>query len=108
MDKQIFEQLEQIKGISGISMLDDMGATLRTNVQDPLFNELAGFLTGISSLLENDPTLGKPSKIILKSPEDDTFIIHITRKNIAVALFSPRKLASSIISRKVESIIGVH
>jgi hypothetical protein len=89
-------------------MLDDMGATLCTNVQDPLFNELAGFLTGISALLEDEPTLGKPSKIILKSPEDDTFIIHITRDNTAIALLSPRKLAASIISRKVERIIGVH
>ena len=106
MDKQTFDQLQKIKGISGVSILDDMGATLHTTMKDPQLNEVAGFLAGIGSLLESNLKLGKPSRIILKSPKDDSVIIHISDDN-TVALFAPRRLASSIISRKIESIIGV-
>lgn len=107
MDKQAFDQLQKIQGISGVSILDDMGATLHTTMKDPQLNEIAGFLAGIGSLLEKDLKLGKPSRIILKSPKDDSVIIHITDDNNAIALFAPHKLASSIISRKIENIIGV-
>jgi hypothetical protein len=108
MDKQIFSQLQAIKGISGVSMLDDMGATLETTLTDSQLNEVAGFLTGIGSLLEKDLKLGKPSKIVLKSPTDHSVIIHISNDNSAIALFAPHKLASSIISSKIERIIGVY
>lgn len=107
MDKKIFGQLQKIKGISGVSILDDMGATLHTTMKDHQLNEIAGFLAGIGSLLEKDLKLGKPSRIILKSPKDDSVIIHINDDNNAVALFAPRRLASSLISRKIENIIGV-
>ncbi len=106
MDKQTFDRLQKIKGISGVSILDDMGATLHTTIKDPQLNEIAGFLAGIGSLLEDNLKLGKPSRIVLKSPKDDSVIIHII-DNDTVALFAPRRLASSIISRKIESIIGV-
>jgi predicted regulator of Ras-like GTPase activity (Roadblock/LC7/MglB family) len=107
MDNQTFNQLQKIKGISGVSILDDMGATIHTTIKDPQLNEVAGFLAGIGSLLENDLKLGKASRIVLKSPKDDSVIIHITDENNAIALFAPRKLASSIISRKIENIIGI-
>ncbi|HFC93361.1 MAG TPA: hypothetical protein ENJ51_11185 [Leucothrix mucor] len=107
MDKQTFDQLQKIKGISGVSILDDMGATLHTTMKDPQLNEIAGFLAGIGSLLENNLKLGKPSRIVLKSPKDDSVILHISNSDNTVALFAPRRLASTIISRKIESIIGV-
>jgi len=100
IDKQVFQSLQQIKGISGVSILNNMGEILHSTIKQRDTNELASFLSGVSSILASDQYLGKASKIILKSPKDENIVIYMMDdKTIAVIL--AHKTSCTVVSQKI-------
>ena len=104
INSQVFKGLQEIEGISGVSILNDMGEVIHSSIKEVDINELASFLSGISSILTSDKHLGATNKITLKSPKDENLVIHIVGdKIVASTLF--HKVSCIVVSQKIERLL---
>ncbi|MCK5903251.1 MAG: hypothetical protein KAG28_08895 [Cocleimonas sp.] len=104
MSDYIFKQLNKIEGLSAVSILSEMGEVILSSIKVPQTNEFLGFLLGIGNMLSDDTNLGKMHHILLKSPRDETILLHFSEQYYIAALLSCPK-SSPIISKKIETIL---
>ncbi len=100
IDKQVFKGLQQLEGVSGVSIIDNMGEILHSTIKEADINELASFISSISSILASDKHLGEVNKITLKSPKGENLIVHIMDDKIVVSTLS-HKASCTITSQKI-------
>ena len=104
INRQVFNSLQQIEGVSGVSILNDMGEIIHSSIKEADINELASFLSGVSSILARDKHLGEISKVTLKSPKGENLVVHMIDDKIVASTLS-HKTSCTIISQKIELLL---
>lgn len=101
---ELMDEIDQLKGVTGIMLSDVTGAVLHTTADDELITEFSAMLAGTTLEIEKTLSRGKIDQVMLKSSQDDNLTVFIENKQ-SLGVASERRSSLPVLTQQVKDLL---
>lgn len=105
LNNEVLQKISTIPSVVSVSSIDPYGEVLYSTDNDTDITSFCSFIAGMNESLEQEIQLGAMRKIIVRGPKDHNLII-FNHDDALLAVETERKAPVSVISQKLEMLVG--
>jgi predicted regulator of Ras-like GTPase activity (Roadblock/LC7/MglB family) len=106
LDENVLKKISAMRSVLSVSSIDSYGEIIYSTENDTDITNFCSFVAGMNDSLEQEVQLGRMHKVIVRGPKDNNLIIFKNNEEVILAVETDRKTPISIISKKLEEIVG--
>ncbi|MBU0500484.1 MAG: ATP/GTP-binding protein [Gammaproteobacteria bacterium] len=103
-DETVLEAAANLKGVTGVSLTNDLGELVHSSIDDEFLNGFIAFLHGLSPTFEEKAGMGKIRRMTFKSPQEESLTVFMGSGR-ALGLRSERSLSVPLLGEQVEGLM---
>jgi len=103
-DETALEACSNLKGVTGVSLTNEMGELVQSSIEDESLNGFIAFLSGVSPTFEETVGKGRIRRVTLKSPRSESLTVFMGSGR-ALGLSSERSLSVPLLGEQVEELM---
>ena len=104
LTEKSMEQVQQINGVTGVTLTNSMGELLQSTIDDDQMNEFIAFLSGITSSFEETANIGEVHRIMLRGPKDDNLTVFVEKER-SLGVRSEKRISIPALSQEIEDML---
>ena len=104
LNQQAMASIQRLKGVSGVSITNDLGELLDSTMDDESLNQFIAYLTGVTPNLVEAAELGPINRIMLRGPQDDNLTVFVEEER-SLGVCSERSVSVPGLSQQVEDML---
>ena len=106
LDSKTLKNISTMPSVLSVSSIDPYGEIIYSTETDADITSFCSFVAGMNDALEQEMQLGAMRKVIIRGPKDNTLLIFKNDQDAILAVQTDRRTPISVISKKLEAIIG--
>jgi predicted regulator of Ras-like GTPase activity (Roadblock/LC7/MglB family) len=107
LDKNVLNAISALPSVLSVSSIDPYGEIIYSTEMETEISSFCSFIVGMNETLEKETQLGAMRKMIVRGPKDNNLLIFKNKQDAILAIETDRKVPISVISKKLETILGV-
>ena len=104
LTEKSMEQVQKIKGVTGVTLTNSMGELLQSTIDDNQMNEFIAFLSGITSNFGDKANIGEVHRIMLRGPKDDNLTVFVEKER-SLGVRSEKPISIPALSQQIEDML---
>lgn len=104
LTEKSMQQVQTIKGVTGVTLTSSMGELLQSTIDDDLMNEFIAFLSGITSGFEDTANIGEVHRIMLRGPDEENLTVFIEKER-SLGIRSEKRISVPALSQQIEDLL---
>lgn len=105
LNNDVLQKISAIPSVVSVSSIDSYGEVLYSTDNDTDITSFCSFVAGMNESLAQETQLGAMRKVIVRGPKEHNLII-FNHEEVLLAVQTDRKAPVSIISQKLEILVG--
>ena len=106
LDENVLKKISAMRSVLSVSSIDSYGEIIYSTENDTDITSFCSFVAGMNDSLEQEVQLGSMHKVVVRGPKDNNLIIFKNNEEVILAVETDRKTPISVISKKLEEIVG--
>jgi signal recognition particle receptor subunit beta len=101
---EVIERIQELRGVTGIMLSDDMGEILHSSIEDEEVTDFSAFLASVTPIIEESLGMGCINRVTLKSPKDDNLNFFIEAEQ-SLTIASNRRVSIPVLTQQIEDVL---
>ena len=101
---EVLERVQQLQGVTGIMLSDDMGEVLHSSIDDEQIIDFSAFLSSVTPIIEEALAMGSINRVTLKSTRDDNLNFFLEKEQ-SLTIASDRRASIPVLTQQVEDVL---
>ena len=106
LDENVLKKISAMRSVLSVSSIDSYGEIIYSTENNTDITSFCSFVAGMNDSLEQEVQLGNMHKVVVRGPKDNNLIIFKNNEEVILAVETDRKTPISVISKKLEEIVG--